>query len=142
MANEAANDKYASEYPLPGGVEQYFDTLIALLRYIRDNNVSSEDLSTWIFNTFPSVSGPIAVNGYIAVLSRLGFWLQQDNLIRLSPEGTALVSKSDSDLDDARRMVIETKYRDFQGYDVLLKLLNDGPQNFDDIQDHLKLALN
>ncbi|MHB1423872.1 MAG: restriction endonuclease [Gemmataceae bacterium] len=36
--------KYASEYPLPGGVEQYFDTLVAMLRYIRDNNITPDDL--------------------------------------------------------------------------------------------------
>jgi hypothetical protein len=35
IATNNAN-KYASEYPLPGGVEQYFETLLALLRYIRD----------------------------------------------------------------------------------------------------------
>jgi hypothetical protein len=31
-----------------------------------------EDLSKWMFDTFPNASGQIAVNGYISVLSRLG----------------------------------------------------------------------
>jgi hypothetical protein len=45
MATARNNEnKYASEYPLPGGVEQCFDTLFALLRYIRDNNVASDDV--------------------------------------------------------------------------------------------------
>jgi hypothetical protein len=43
-------NKYASEYPLPGGVERYFDTLVALLRHIRDNDVAPDDLSKWMFD--------------------------------------------------------------------------------------------
>jgi hypothetical protein len=134
-------NKYASEYPLPGGVEQYFDTFVALLRYIRDNTVTPDDLSKWMFDTFPNASGQIAVNGYIATLNRLGLWLQQDNLIRLTPEGTTVVTKAESDPAEARRMVIEIKHRDFMGYDVLFKLLGDGPQSLDDIHEHLKEAL-
>ena len=134
-------NKYASEYPLPGGVEQYFDTLVALLRYIRDNNVASDDVSTWMFATFPNASGQIAVNGYISTLSRLHLWSQQDNLWRLTPEGTAVVNAAESAPDEARRIVIEIKYRDFLGYDVLFALLGTRPQNLDAIHEHLKQAL-
>lgn len=143
MATAVTNaDKYASEYPLPGGVEQYFDTLIALLRYIRDNNVTPEDMSKWMFATFPNASGQIAVNGYISTLNRLALWIQQDDLIRLTLEGTTLVTKAESAPDEARRMVMEIKYRHFLGYDVLLKLLSGGPlQGLDDIHEHLKEAL-
>jgi len=133
--------KYASEYPLPGGVEQYFDTLVALLRYIRDNNVTPDDLAKWMFDTFPNATGQIAVNGYISVVSRLGLWLQQDNLIRLTPDGMAVVTKAESAPDEARRLVMEIKYRDFLGYDALFKLLSLGPQGLDDIHEHLKEIL-
>ena len=94
-----------------------------------------------MFDTFPNASGQIAVNSYISVLSRLGLWSQQDNLIRLTPEGTALVNKAESAPAEARRMVIEIKYRDFLGYDALFKLLAGGPQSLDDIHEHLKEAL-
>lgn len=142
MATATNNaNKYASEYPLPGGVEQYFDTLVALLRYIRDQNISPDALSQWMFDTFPNASGQIAVNGYIAVLSRHGLWLQQDNQIRLTPEGTAIVTKAESAPAEARGMVIEIKYRDFLGYDVLFNLLSQGPQSLDNIHEHLKESL-
>jgi Restriction endonuclease len=133
--------KYASEYPLPGGVEQYFDTLVALLRYIRDNALTSGDLSKWMFDTFPNASGQIAVNGYIAVLTRLELWSQQENLIRLTPVGTSVVNKAESAPDEARFTVIEIKYRDFLGYDVLFKLLSQGQRSLDEIHEHLKEAL-
>lgn len=138
---ENSSNKYASEYPLPGGVEQYFDTLVALLRYIRDNNVAPDDLSKWMFDTFPNASGQIAVNGYIATLSRLGLWLQQDNSIRLTPEGTTVVTTADSNSAEAQRIVIKIKHRDFMGYDVLFKLLGEGPRSLDCIHEHLKEAL-
>jgi hypothetical protein len=141
MATLANNGtKYASEFPLPGGVEKYFDTLVALLRYIRDNNVAPDDLTKWMFNTL-NASGQIAVNGYLATLARLGLWSQQDSLCRLTPEGTALVNKAESAPGDARQMVMEIKHRDFSGYDALFKLLSQGPQSLDDIHEHLKEAL-
>lgn len=142
METTAINsNKYASEYPLPGGVEQYFDTLIALLQFIRDHNVGPDGLSQWMFDTFPNASGQIAVNGYISVLSRLDLWLEQDDVFRLTPEGTALVTKAESAPVDARRMVIEIKYRDFLGYDVLFELLSQGSQVLDNIHEHLKQSL-
>jgi hypothetical protein len=134
-------NKYDSEYPLPGGVEKHFDTLVNLLRYIRDNNVTSEDLSKWIFTTFPNASGQIAVNGYIATVGRLGLWSEQDGFYRLTPDGTALVNKAGSDPLQARQMVIEIKHRDFSGYDLIFKLLGQGPQSLDSIHEHLKNAL-
>ena len=81
------------------------------------------------------------MNGYIAVISRLGLWSHQDNLIRLTPEGTAVVNAAGSAIDAARQMVIEIKCRDFLGYDVLFKLLNEGPQNLEDIHEYLKQTL-
>src|SRR5437764_176453 len=54
-----------------GGVEQYIDTLVALLGYIRDNNVTLDDLARWMSDTFPNASGQIAVNGYISTVDFL-----------------------------------------------------------------------
>lgn len=134
-------NKYASEYPLPGGVEKYFDTLVDLLIYIRDNSVTLDDLFQWMFETFPNASGQIAVNGYISTLGRLGLWAQQDGYCRLTPEGTAVVSSAKAAPADARRLIIEIKTRDFSGYDVLFNLLSSGPRSLDDLHEHLKEAL-
>lgn len=140
MAALDNTSKYASEYPLPGGVEKYFDTLVGLLLFIRDNNVTSNDLSKWMFQ-FTNASGQIAVNGYIATVGRLGLWSEQDDYYRLTPEGTALINKVPSAPNEARQMVIELKYRDFSGYDLLFALLAQGPQSLDDIHRYLKESL-
>lgn len=135
------SDKYASEYPLPGGVDQYFDTLLSLLRFIRDNNVSASDLSEWFFGAFPGVSGEIAVNGYISTLSRQGLWALQGNRIRLTAESAELVSTAETSPADARRMVLEIKYRRFLGYDVLFESLASGPQRLSDMLERLNEKL-
>ena len=102
---------------------------LRVLHFIRDNKATPNDLTNWIFRTFPNASGQIAANGYISCLSRLGLWSQQDDQIRLTPEGTTLVNKVDSVPEDARQMVVEIKYRNFSGYEEMLKLLRGGPQD-------------
>lgn len=134
-------DKYGSEYPLPGGVEEYFTTLVGLLRYIRDNKVTSDDLSSWMSSTFPKASGQTAVNGYIATLARLGLWSQQDDRLRLTAAGTTLLEKAESAPAEAHRQVVEIKYRDFTGYDALFDFLRTGPHDLDTIHEQLKQAL-
>ncbi len=49
--------KYASEYPLPGGVGQYFDTLIVLLRHVSEKPLRHDALVEWIIDTFSGVFG-------------------------------------------------------------------------------------
>src|SRR5262245_172155 len=136
-AASITNDtNYASEYPLPGGVEQYFDTLLGLLGHIRDGKLTMDDLPKWMFATFPTASGQIAVDGYITTLRRQGLWSQQEDQIRLTPEGTAIVEKAESAPEDARRLLVDIKYRNFAGYDVLFKLLREGSQDLDSIHEH------
>jgi hypothetical protein len=86
------------------------------------DELDPDDLWKWMFDTFPNASGQIAVNGNIATLNRLGLWLQQDNMIRLTPEGTTVVTKADSDPAAARRTILEIKHREFLGYKVLFEL--------------------
>jgi len=133
--------RYASEYPLPGGVEKYFDTLVNLLRYLRDNKATFDDISQWIFATFPNASGQIAVNGYIATLGRLDLWSEQDGFCRLTPDGAALVRDAESSPAEARRLVLDIKCRVFSGYDLLVTLLSQGPHTLDDLHEYLKRAL-
>ncbi len=94
-----------------------------------------------MFETFPNASGQIAVNGYISTASRLGLWIQQNEYIRLTADGTAVVTNAESVPEKAKQKVVEIKYRDFLGYDVLFQLLNDKPCDLDDIRDHLRQKL-
>jgi hypothetical protein len=135
-----AADKYSSEYPLPGGVEQYFETLVRMLRYVREAQRTPEDLSRWLSETFQTY-GEIAVNGYVATVSRMGLWAEQDGVLRLTPDGVALAQAADAGSDQAQLQVMHVKLRVFAGYDVLLDLLRPGPRTLDEIRGRLTEAL-
>jgi hypothetical protein len=79
--------KYASEYPLPGSVDQYF------------------------------------------------------NSHRLTPEGSSLLEKVESDDDAARRTLMEMKFQTIAGYEEMLRFLSEGTRTFDEIDSALKSAL-
>ena len=67
------SDKYASDDPLPGGVEQYFDTLIVLLRHVGEKAVDHESIMDFIFQTIPETRGSTAVGGISVLLPAWDF---------------------------------------------------------------------
>ncbi len=121
-------------------MEKYFDTLIALLSYIRDNAVTAEDLTSW-FSSYASATGQVAISGYISSLARLGLWQQHENVLRLTPEGTSIVADDDSDPAKARETVARLKYDRVAGYDYLFEFLASGDQSTDAIWEYLNQSL-
>ena len=55
-------DKYASDDPLPGGVEKYFETLIKLLGHVGDKTVDYDALVDFVSQTFPQAKGSTAMS--------------------------------------------------------------------------------
>ena len=51
-------DKYKSDYPLPGGVQQYFDTLIILMRHVGEATIEQDQLIKWMTETFAAPTWP------------------------------------------------------------------------------------
>ena len=132
--------KFGSEYPLPGGVENYFDTLLALLRFVRDHDVTSDGLADW-FNITTGATGQVAVSGYISSLGRLGFWTHQDEKIKLSQFGITVVTSADEDLESASKLVVGQKCKRIAGYDYLFELLASGDQSTESMHAALQSAL-
>ncbi len=134
--------KYASEWVLPGGVEQYYDTLVELLRRVGKQPMDQEQLAETVIEVCPKSSRSTAINQYISLISRMGFWSFKDETVRLTPDGKALLDEEDVDPSAARRSVLDMKLRDVSGYDVLLTALKQGPISFDHADSTLKQALN
>jgi len=72
--------KYASEFPLPGGVEQYFDTLIKLLRRVGDKALEYEALMQFISEAYPATRGSTSVKICLNFVTRMGFWAIKDGM--------------------------------------------------------------
>jgi hypothetical protein len=134
-------DKYASDFPLPGGVEQYFETLVALLRRVANVPLSHEQLTDVVIELCPNASKSVAIGQYLGAVTRMGFWAAKDGLYRLTPEGHSLLETSDVNGAAARRRVLDVKLRDVIGYPELLQRLSDGSATFDHLDAYLKQRL-
>ena len=110
-------DKYASEYPLPGGVDQYFNSLITLLKRVSEAPPEQQELVAFVFQEYPRTRGSTAVGQYLAHITRSGLWAIKDGKYRLTPDGSSLVEKVESDGDAARRMLMEMKFQTIAGYE-------------------------
>src|SRR6476619_5024548 len=101
------SELYLSELPLPGGVCQYFETLMALLRRVGEKPLTNDDL----FNVFEGfgASGQAAVNGYTGLIARMGFWTTKDGIVCLTPEGIGLIEQTIANPVTARETVLGIK---------------------------------
>lgn len=133
--------KYASDYPLPGGVDRYFETLLRLLRHAQETPCDHDALVSWIADAFANTSQSTAISMYISSVARMGLWTAKDRLFRLTPEGIAIVEQAQTSEPDAKRAVIEIKLRDVEGYDVLLLHLAEADRKFDELDENLKRSL-
>ncbi|HUQ68131.1 MAG TPA: restriction endonuclease [Planctomycetaceae bacterium] len=135
------SDKYASDFPLPGGVEQYFETLIALLRRVANEPLSHEQLTDVVTEVCPNASKSVAIGQYLGAVTRMGFWAAKDGLYRLTPDGHSLLEIADVDGAAARLKVIDIKLRDVIGYPELLQRLSEGTTTFDQLDAYMKQRL-
>jgi hypothetical protein len=134
-------DKYASEYPLPGGVDQYFNSLITLLKRVSNAPPEQQELVAFVFQEYPRTRGSTAVGQYLAHTTRSGLWAIKDGKYRLTPDGSSIVEKVESDCEAAGRMLMEMKFRKIAGYEEMFRFLSEGNRTFDEIDSALKTAL-
>lgn len=132
------SEKYASDFPLPGGVEQYFETLIKLLGRVAEGPLTHEQLTDAVSDICPNASKSVAIGQYLGAVTRMGFWTAKDGTYRLTPEGHSLLETAEADTSNARRKVIDIKLRDVIGYPELLQRMNDGPLTFNELDTYLK----
>ena len=135
------SEKYASDLPLPGGVEQYFDTLVTLLRRANDQPMNHEQLTETITEVCPNASKSTAIGMYISLISRMGLWSLKDDVFKLTSEGHVVLEKTDNDPTAARRLILESKIQSVAGYDSVFRSLEQGPVSFDVIDSQLKSQL-
>ena len=135
------SDKYASEYPLPGGVDQYFETLIVLLKHVGDKTIKHDAVMDFVFETYPQTRGSTAVGIYLGYISRMGLWQIKDAQVRLMQEGSKLIERAGADPIAAKRSVLEIKRQYIAGYDEILMLLRDKKLSMDDVDAQLKAAI-
>ncbi len=134
-------EKYASDYPLVGGVEQYFDTLMTFLVHVGEKPVEHDTLVQWIIESFPGAKGKTAVGLYISHIGRMGLWAAKDGMVRLTTEGSKLIEQADSDPEGARRTVLDNRVRTVTGYDSMLRFLAEKARTLDEVDAKVKESI-
>ncbi len=135
------SSKYASEYPLPGWVDQYFNSLVTLLKRVSDTPPEQQQLVEFVFQKYPRTRGSTAVGQYLAHITRSGLWVIKDGKYRLTPGGSSVAEKVEAGSGAGRRMLMQMKFRTIAGYEEMFRFLSEDSRAFDEIDSALKAAL-
>lgn len=141
MSSAMAHDKYAGEFPLPGGVEQYYETLVAILSAVRDDKMTPEKMNAWIRQRFETVRGDVAIAGYLGTLQKQGFWGSENGVCVLSKTSLDILEASETDPGKARKQVLDMKRQAVEGYEHVLQYLKDGLRSLDEVDRSLQQAM-
>lgn len=128
----SASDKSAVLWPLPGGQESFFDSLLRFLDEIGSQKPTLDLMTTWVMRNFEKVTKQKVVASYIrAVLKPLGLIEFDGDRIVLTTDGEALRSKRDP------AILLDLLQRNIAGVVELLELLAMGPATTDQAHQHL-----
>jgi hypothetical protein len=117
------NELRRSEYPLPGGIDKYFDTLVLLIRRVGDAAVTMEEFQ----DTLEGIAPPQA-RKYVHGVGALGLWSNESGHFKLTGDGRHFLEKVDADPVRARRMVLDRKLAGVAGYSEILQALAASPE--------------
>lgn len=105
---------------LPGGMDDFQNSLIRILDFISSNNPSKEEFIKWIISSFNNISSHKTANTHILNLSNIGLIQIRKNKIEISDSGK--------------------KYRATKSSEVLFNIIGENILAFSQIVDFLKSA--
>lgn len=130
--DDGAGEKSATLWPLPGGQEKFFESLLAFLDEIGAQKPTLDGMTAWVLEHFEKVTKEKVVESYIrAVLSPLGLIEFDGDRIVLTADGEGLRSKRE------RVLLLELLKRNISGVEELLQLLAKGPASTEAAHQHL-----
>jgi hypothetical protein len=90
QGEDESGEKSAVLWPLPGGQESFFDTLLAFLDRIGAGIPSVDDMATWVMSQFPKVTKYGVVQSYLrSVLYSMDLIDFDGERVILTPRGQA-----------------------------------------------------
>lgn len=120
-AGSSSDNRSLSIWPLPGGIDQYFKTLIKYLEFVGANTPSQEQAVTWFMKTFDTVESPKTAKGYTGVPRSMGLIVMEDGKFQLTPIGKALLK------DPSGKKLIEVLETNIVGVSEILEALEKEP---------------
>lgn len=121
-------------WPLPGGVESYFETLLALLEFCHERSPTKIQLEAELRNEY-AVSGDTAIRGYVRMLMITDLFEEHDRVLVPSASGRALLASREPA--EVYSLLVER----FLGIDVTLALLAAQPGTISQLHARLTAQL-
>jgi HJR/Mrr/RecB family endonuclease len=94
----SSSDKKMSMWPLPGGNDNYIDTLNKFLKAIENGTNNKTDLINWYKNNFENVQSDRTSEGYIFVPKSMGLIEIKEGIYYLTEEGKKYIETKDLNL--------------------------------------------
>lgn len=133
---EGGEVKSASLWPLPGGQEHFFETLLAFVDQIGEKQPTLDEMASWVMSKFEKVTKQRLVQSYLrAVLYSMGLIDFDGERVLLTQEGEGL--RRSRDKDHLLRILKEN----ILGVDEILVCLQKGPSDLAGLHAHLREAL-
>ena len=129
-------EKSAALWPLPGGKEHYFETLLSFLDIIGESKPSLDDMTAWVMKHYEKVTKQTVVLSYLrAVLYSMGLCDFDGERVVLTKEGEVLRRER------TRQLLLASLKSNIVGIEELLGFLETGPHDVDAVRRHLVKVL-
>jgi hypothetical protein len=129
---EGVGERAATLWPLPGGQNQFFESLLKFLDAIGEEGVELSEMTQWVIDNFERVTKEGLVNSYLrAVLYSMGLVRFDGERVLLTDDGRALrQSRSREEL----RGLLE---RNILGVSELIEILEQAPVSLEEAHSQL-----
>ncbi len=128
--------KYNAIWPLPGGVENYFNALQEILSYVDENNPILDQLVQAMKDLFPSMSGDHVIKTQLLIHQHMGLMQIVKGKYETTDEGKGLLDNPDPE--KAYACLSQSHI----GFNKLLLKLSEGPLTTKEIHAYLKRYVN
>ena len=126
-------EKSATLWPLPGGQENFFESLLKFLDEIGSQKPTLDQMTDWVLKTFEKVTKQTVVESYLrAVLTPLNLIEFEGDRIVLTSDGEALRTKRERDL------LLELLRKNITGIVELLDALSKNALTVEQAWEHLE----
>jgi restriction endonuclease Mrr len=95
---QTTTDKYRGLWPLPGGTNNYIETLFQYLKAVQQGVNTRNKLIEWYLNHFDTVKSEKTANGYINVPQNMGLTVSENGKISLTEEAQKILHDQNHDL--------------------------------------------
>ena len=130
------DNRSLSLWPLPGGTDQYFTTLLKYLDYVAASKPSQEQAIEWFMKTYSTVESAKTARGYTGVPRSMGLTILTDGKFVLSNLGQELLKERSG------KKLLEILEENIVGISEMLEAIKKEPLSEKQVWAYLNESLN